>query len=184
MRWMIKFCGVLLGMIFCGIGAWGQQVYNFDNDVVAVRNQYVVNYDFRDKAADYIQYSPIVLVSALKAFGYESRSSWGELGVSSAFSVAIMAALVNGTKYSVQRLRPDGSNHHSFVSGHTATAFTLAAILDREFRDQSPWWGIGGYAIATYVGASRVWSNKHYATDVAAGALVGLGATPVTISVT
>ena len=67
----------------------------------------------------------------MKACGYESRSSWGRMLVSDAFSAAIMAGAVNGIKYSVGRLRPDGSRYNSFPSGHTATAFMTASMLHK-----------------------------------------------------
>lgn len=130
--------------------------------------------DIRYHYDDYIQYSPAVVMAGLKACGYESRSSWGRMLVSDAFSVALMAAAVNGIKYTVARQRPDGSARNSFPSGHTATSFMAAAMLHEEYGWRSPWFSFGGYAIAAATGVSRIINNRHWATDVIAGAAIGI----------
>ena len=112
----------------------------------------------------------------MKACGYQSRSSWGRMLVSDAFSAAIMAGAVNGIKYSVGRLRPDGSRHNSFPSGHTATAFMTATMLHQEYGWRNPWFSIGGYTAAAITGVSRVFNNRHWLSDVVAGAGIGIGA--------
>lgn len=123
---------------------------------------------------DYLQYAPAVAMLTMKACGVQSRSSWGRLLVSDAFSVAIMAAVVNGLKYSVGTPRPDGSQNNSFPSGHTATAFTAAHILHKEYGELSPWISVGGYTVATFVGVSRILNNRHWISDVLAGAGIGI----------
>jgi len=74
-------------------------------------------------------------------------------------------------KYSVQRERPDGSNQHSFPSGHTASAFATASVLR-----QSYGWKVGAvaYLVAGYVGSARMIHNRHYLSDVAFGAAIGV----------
>jgi hypothetical protein len=90
-------------------------------------------------------------------------------------SMATMAAVVNGIKYSAKRLRPDGSRYNSFPSGHTATAFMTASLLHKEYGWRSPWFSIGGYTAAAITGFSRLMNNKHWMTDVMAGAAIGIG---------
>jgi undecaprenyl-diphosphatase len=53
----------------------------------------------------------------------------------------------------------------SFPSGHATAAFCAATLLGG-----GPW-----YALASAVAASRVYIRLHHASDVAAGAAVGLG---------
>lgn len=131
--------------------------------------------DFRYKYDDYLQYSPAVVMFGMKAFGYQGRSSWGRMLVSDAFSVAVMAAVTNAVKYSVRRLRPDETSRNSFPSGHTATAFMAATMLHKEYGWRSPWFSIGGYSVAALVGVSRIMNNRHWATDVFAGGVIGVG---------
>lgn len=61
---------------------------------------------------------------------------------------------------------------HSFPSGHTSTAFTLALLL--AFRFAKPFWTFFFPVIAFFVGYSRVYLAQHFVTDVFAGALIGI----------
>ena len=138
-----------------------------------VRNKFL--YNFRNKADDYSQYAPLALATGLKLAGYEGRSRWDRYGVSAGASYLVMAALVNSMKYSLKELRPDGSSHNSFPSGHTATAFAAATILHKEYgMTRSPWISIAGYALATATGCMRVLNNRHWLSDTFAGAGIGI----------
>lgn len=147
--------------------------YTFDTDFLMLRN--TIDPDFRHHYDDWTQYAPAAVMVGLKACGYKGRSTWGRMLVSDAFSVASMTILVNGVKYSMRRLRPDQTSHNSFPSGHTATAFMTATMLHKEYEGRSPWFSIGGYALATLTGVSRVLNNRHWMTDVFAGAAIGIG---------
>lgn len=70
----------------------------------------------------------------------------------------------------VGRERPNGENNKSFPSGHTSNAFTLAAVAERHYG-----WKVGVPAClaAGLVGASRLEQDKHYLSDVVAGAALG-----------
>jgi membrane-associated phospholipid phosphatase len=74
-------------------------------------------------------------------------------------------------KYTVGRTRPDGSNDHSFPSGHSASVFATATVLQKEYGWKA---GIPAFAVAGWVAASRVQMKKHYLSDVLAGATVGI----------
>ena len=78
---------------------------------------------------------------------------------------------VQALKYTVQRERPDGSNTQSFPSGHSASAFATAAVLQRHYG-----WKIGVPAmiVAAYVATARVHDNKHYLSDVIFGGAMGI----------
>lgn len=99
------------------------------NHFCDLRNSYMPT--FRHDFDDYLQYAPMALMFGLKVAGVESRSSWGRMLVSDAFSAGLMALMVNGLKYTVNQPRPDGSGNNSFPSGHTATAFMAATMLLR-----------------------------------------------------
>lgn len=71
-------------------------------------------------------------------------------------------------------MRPDGTDNHSFPSGHTAVAFCGATTLMHEYRKVSPWIGVAGYAVATIVAVDRVRRNRHHWGDVVAGAAIGV----------
>ncbi len=73
-------------------------------------------------------------------------------------------------KYATQRLRPDGSDHLSFPSGHTANAFAWATVAARHY---GPKVGVPAYVFAALVGVGRMEKNAHYLSDVVAGATLG-----------
>lgn len=137
-----------------------------------LRDNYVP--DFYCRYDDYLQYAPGLAAIILKACGVKGRSSWPRFLVSGAFSAALTAGITSGLKYSVGTLRPDGSTHNSFPSGHTATAFAAAHILHKEYGSYSPWISIGGYTVASVVGVSRILNNRHWVSDVIAGAGIGI----------
>jgi hypothetical protein len=70
----------------------------------------------------------------------------------------------------VHRTRPDGSDNRSFPSGHTSAAFALASVAEQHYG-----WKVGAaaYAAAAAMGASRLMEDKHYLSDVVAGATIG-----------
>jgi len=82
-------------------------------------------------------------------------------------------AYVQAIKFSVQRERPDGSDHYSFPSGHSASAFATAAVLQRHYGWKA---GVPATVVAAYVATARVHDNKHYLSDVVFGAAMGIAA--------
>ncbi len=67
----------------------------------------------------------------------------------------------------------DGAKaNNSFPSGHTTVAFAAATVYALEYKDK-PLVPILCYSAATLVGLSRITENKHWATDVVAGAALG-----------
>ena len=78
---------------------------------------------------------------------------------------------VEGLKYAVDKDRPDDSGDDSFPSGHTADSFAAATFIQQRYGWK---WGIPAYIGATFVGYTRVDSDKHYVEDVLAGAAIGI----------
>jgi hypothetical protein len=78
--------------------------------------------------------------------------------------------LVEPIKFATRRERPDGSNRQSFPSGHAAITFATATVIERHLGWRK---SLLGYAIASYVAASRLHDNRHYLSDVIFGAAVG-----------
>ena len=63
---------------------------------------------------------------------------------------------------------------YSFPSGHTATAFMAATMFHKEYGIRSPWYSVAGYTIATATAYSRLLNNRHWISDVLAGAGIGI----------
>lgn len=141
-------------------------------DYRSMRNAFIPR--FNSTLDNFSQYSPLAVTALLKLCGVKTRSSWGKLGVSSAFSAAFMATMVNGIKYSAKEMRPDNSTRNSFPSGHTATSFMSATIMSKELGWRSPWYSIGAYTVATTTGLFRIFNNRHWVNDVVFGAGIGI----------
>lgn len=84
-------------------------------------------------------------------------------------SISTNIAATCTIKYAVNRKRPNGGRH-SFPSGHTSAAFQGAAFIHKRYGLE---YAISAYAGAAFVGYSRVQADKHYVSDVIAGALLG-----------
>lgn len=93
----------------------------------------------------------------------------------------VSQTLVQALKVTVRRDRPDQSNSMSFPSGHAASAFATATVLQRYYG-----WKVGApaYALGGYVALARMSWNRHHASDVVMGAGFGIAsARTVTMSV-
>lgn len=71
-----------------------------------------------------------------------------------------------------------GDEHYrSFPSGHAVMAFAAAAAVTAESKrwwpDSDPWVALGMYGGASLVAFSRMYDNKHWASDVLVGAMIG-----------
>lgn len=120
---------------------------------------------------DGLQYVPAAAAVGLDFCGVEARHELRERIALTATAYAAMTAVTGGLKLTVSEQRPDGSDCHSFPSGHAARAFMGAELVRSEYGWQ---WGVGAYAFATGVAALRVAGDHHYLHDVAAGAAIGV----------
>lgn len=123
---------------------------------------------------DIIQYAPIAGIYGLKLCGVSSRHDYVEASLILAMAWGMSVITVQTAKHTFKEWRPDGTASNSFPSGHSATAFMGAELLRREFADTNPWIGYSGYAVAIATGALRVHHNRHWVTDVLAGAGIGI----------
>lgn len=136
------------------------------------RNRYIPS--FNSSYDDYMQYAPAAVTFGLKAAGVQGRNDMKRSAITYATSMAIMAILVNGIKYTAKVERPDKSANNSFPSGHSAMAFANAAFLDKEYGLVNPMYSIAGYTSATFTGVGRSLNNRHWVSDIFAGAGIGI----------
>jgi len=85
-------------------------------------------------------------------------------------TLLVTGAIVGALKVTVNRTRPNGGVH-AFPSGHTAVAFAGATVLNQHFGLKV---GVPAYTLAAFTGLGRMEDNKHYLSDVIAGATIGL----------
>jgi membrane-associated phospholipid phosphatase len=128
-------------------------------------------------ADNYLMFAPAVAVYGLNALGIHGKNNFRDRSM-----ILLMSNIIaNGTVFALKgwshEQRPDGSDYQSFPSGHTAEAFASAEFMRQEYKDVSPWYGVAGYAMATATGMLRMYNNKHWMSDVVAGAGVGIVST-------
>lgn len=120
---------------------------------------------------EYLRYIPTVLNISLYFTGNNHQYSLYDKALIKATSIASMYILTQGMKHTIKRTRPDGSDNHSFPSGHVATAFLGAESLRISHGNL---WGIAGYSVATTTAFLRMYNNRHWFSDVATAAGIGI----------
>ncbi len=89
------------------------------------------------------------------------------------FETSLYAGVMtNVLKVVIREPRPDNSDNYSFPSGHATTAFAFAGVIGME---HEWYYSVPAYALAGFIGVSRINDNKHYLHDVIGGATLGLG---------
>lgn len=128
---------------------------------------------------NYLQFAPGLAVYGLNAMGIKGRHNFRDRSILYLMSTFMVTTGVYSIKKISHQQRPDGSTYNSFPSGHTAMAFASAEFLRQEYKDVSPWYGYAGYAVATVTGYLRMYNNKHWLSDIVAGAGVGIASTKI-----
>lgn len=126
------------------------------------------------------------LSTAAIGLGYVTRNSkWRNFGLDNLQAQIFTGGITYAIKSAFHRARPytgennyafygpfHGGKNDSFISGHTSLTFCTATMLFLHSRKK--WWvGAIGYTVATGVGISRMQQQKHWASDVIGGAIVG-----------
>lgn len=157
-----------------GVGIIGLEIdwLKYQNSEISEELQ--ENIDHKLTFDDFSQYAPAAAVYALDLCGVRGRHEAMDQTILFGTAGVLMGITVNTLKHTTRVERPDGFALNSFPSGHTAMAFVGAELLRREYWDVSPWIGVAGYAVAAGTGFFRMYNNRHWLTDVLAGAGVGI----------
>lgn len=157
----------------------GMGVYScLSNDVIdryeirEERNEHLPA--FKTKVDNYLMHAPVAVVYGLNMAGVKGKHDFRNRTLLLIKSEAIMYALTFSLKALSKVERPDATDNESFASGHTAQAFATATFMAKEYGEQSKWYAVGAYGMATAVGAMRILNNRHWVSDVLAGAGIGI----------
>lgn len=148
---MVKFAATAGCLIFLTFGATG----------AAAKSHSV------ETAGQVVAFGLPAAAGALSLYK-DDGTGLAELGSSWLITVGSTYAL----SHVVRERRPDGSDYHSFPSDTSASAFSAANYLWMRYGWR---WGAPAYALATFVGYSRVQAMKHHWYDVAASGAIALG---------
>lgn len=128
-------------------------------------------------------YYTTAIVTGFTAAGFISKNNYTiETAYMIAESCFYSALLTRTVKIVAGRDRPNHwlgpdahnwdiqSNGRSFISGHTSMAFAVASVVSWRYRHQKwvPWLS---YGLASTIGFQRMYYNRHWLSDVAAGAI-------------
>lgn len=163
-------------IVYGVVGLESHQLLSFNAEVKEELREHI---DEKLTLDDFSQYAPLVSIYALDGLGIKSKHNFRDKAIISATSYLIMGAVVNTIKGTTVSQRPDRTSNNSFPSGHTATAFMGAELLHQEYKDKSIWYSVSGYAVATATGFFRMYNNRHWFSDVAAGAGIGILSTKI-----
>lgn len=158
-------------LILAGIYTIEGNGFFSSHDLFDYRNKTFSN--FSTDVDDFAMLAPLIGLYSINLISSQNRHELSRQTLLLFASGALTSALVWPTKKFTDIDRPNGKPH-SFPSGHTAYAFTIATFMDKEFRHKSPWISIASYTIAGATGVARILNNAHWMSDVLAGAGVGI----------
>jgi hypothetical protein len=170
----ITYKELIIPSVLIGYGVIGIESDALKNINEEIKEEVIENIDHKITIDDFTQYLPAVAVYGLNAMGIKGKNNFKDRTLILATSYLLVAATTLPLKNITHVQRPDGSSFNSFPSGHTATAFAGAEFLWQEYKDVSVWYGISGYIVASGTGFFRMYNDRHWLTDVAAGAGIGI----------
>jgi membrane-associated phospholipid phosphatase len=125
-------------------------------------------------------YTLIPIVASSYIYGaWRDNPKAREIGVLGTETLLDSLIVVEGLKEVFRRDRPDDKHPgdfwaggSSFPSGHAMESWSIASLLDHEFKHKRIV-GITAYTLAGIVSAARIAARKHFASDVVAGGTMG-----------
>uniref|UniRef100_UPI003D7FF634 phosphatase PAP2 family protein n=1 Tax=Pedobacter sp. TaxID=1411316 RepID=UPI003D7FF634 len=145
---------------------------NLDHHIAERRNEQRPN--FSTSADDYLRYAPFVALYGMEALGLKSKHAIKEKTALVLISAGFAVGSAKLLKTWSNKERPNQLDHRSFPSGHATIVFAGAELINQEYRDQSPWYGVAAYTVASATSVLRIYNNDHWFSDVVAGAGVGI----------
>jgi membrane-associated phospholipid phosphatase len=130
--------------------------------------------NFHTKIDNYLQLEAVLQIYGGRFLGFKPKNDFQHQTINIIMANAITTGIVYPLKHTFKVERPDKSNNFSYPSGHTAIAFTNAALLYYEYKDSNLWYASSGFLFATATGMLRITNNKHYVSDVLTGAGIGM----------
>lgn len=163
-----KVSRFVLPAALIGVGAVGSAVDGWKDYHLFTRKDSVD----RIHLDDYLEWGMLGWTFACDLVGKE-KHNWGDQLAITFIAEVLNVGMTRGCKVFFNEQRPDGGNY-SFPSGHTANVFLGAQIAFHEFKDTNMALACSGYLIAAFTAGSRIYNNRHWVSDVIAGAGFGI----------
>ncbi|MFD3003945.1 phosphatase PAP2 family protein [Pontibacter toksunensis] len=130
--------------------------------------------NFSTTIDDHTAFVPVLLAVGLNLSGVEGKHHVAEQAVLLGMTYFLNRSLTNNLKTLTAVNRPDGNGNDAFPSAHTSTAFAYATFFHNEYGSKSVWYSVAGYSFATATGVLRILNDRHWLSDVLAGAGIGI----------
>jgi membrane-associated phospholipid phosphatase len=157
-----------------GLTAVSHQVTRFGGPYVAYALGALGGYGFLFKK-EKLQTTTLLSVQAFVTSGLLERTVKLVAGRQRPFIISSATGgpepIFHGPVYILREKREDRFGS-SFPSGHTTAAFAVATVFAETYKNK-PWIPVFAFTAASLVGVSRLTENKHWLTDVVAGAALG-----------
>jgi len=149
-----------------------------------IQRKIVSNKPFAHKYLDSVlKWAPFASIFVFDALGCKMKNSFKRRVMLACLSEGIQAAITESLKKNIHEFRPQPSlSSQSFPSGHTATSFAGAEILRTELKTSHPVLAWSGYTVAVAAAVLRLYDNKHWFSDVTAGAAIGIISTQIAVA--
>lgn len=145
-------------------------------------NDHLQNSDFAGaffKPGKYIGSFPVMFGASVATYivGRHRHIGWVQhFGMDLIEATLLSEGITQGIKVAVRRDRPlhdDGTRNsgYSFPSGHASVTFAAATVFQQHFGWKA---AVPTYLVASYVAMSRLHDQRHFASDVVAGATEGI----------
>ncbi|MEP6512233.1 MAG: phosphatase PAP2 family protein [Parafilimonas sp.] len=141
-----------------------------DAEIKENRDEHFKN--FHTTIDDYMQFAPVAAGYAMMIDNPEHR--FWPYTKKIIVNEIIISLAVPQIKHLSKVPKPNTTVYNAFPSGHTAQAFSGATLLCDEFGRNKPWLYVAAYGSASAVGVLRILNNRHWASDVIAGAGFGI----------
>ena len=152
---------------------FNQTMYQAKLDMQAVTQETFGTLDAHG-VDDYTRHVPLAIAYVLLATGHPGARPGASFTLIYLLAHELDEGVVTHLKRASAEPRPyDPRDLSSFPSSHTSQAFLTATLLHEQYGRRYPWVSVAGYSVAAATGIMRVLGNKHWATDVLAGAAIG-----------
>ncbi len=174
---------VKTGAIIAGLGAGTILLVNNDSWLSRGLS------DYRDKNKDLIFEiannfgDPVYIMAGCSVLYALNTANERELAAKTLEGIAVSGMIGYCLKTVIGRKRPSVTDDPrsffnpsfkdmAFPSGHTATIFTVAAVIPEHYKNR--WLYAATVPVASLTAAARVYKGKHWVSDVVAGAALGI----------
>ncbi|MFD2245900.1 phosphatase PAP2 family protein [Pontibacter ruber] len=165
----------IMPSVLIGLGLMHLDDEGFFEGSRGVRNVVQRNYsNFSTRADDHTRFVPVLMAAGLNIAGVKGEHHVVDQVFLVGMTYLLNRTLSNNLKSLTAIKRPGNGTEDAFPSEHTSSAFAYATFFHKEYGRRSVWYSVAGYSFATATGVMRILNDRHWLSDVLAGAGIGI----------